>query len=147
MIDGWGVLCQIALIWMSVDRTDDKSTLVQVMAWCRQATSHYPRQCWPSSLPSYGVTRPQWVESVISSYLTLPYLILGCTRGLRSSPGGPYLHRHRSPPLHHPRRRQHSRYPQRQRHGTRHTCWTCRTERILFPITASTDEKTIGNIR
>ena len=21
--------------------TDDKSTLVQVMAWCRQATSHY----------------------------------------------------------------------------------------------------------
>ena len=22
--------------------TDDESTLVQVMAWCRQATSHYP---------------------------------------------------------------------------------------------------------
>ena len=27
--------------------TDDKSTLVQVMAWCRQATSHYLSQCWP----------------------------------------------------------------------------------------------------
>ena len=26
---------------------DDKSTLVQVMAWCRQATSHYLNQCWP----------------------------------------------------------------------------------------------------
>ena len=25
--------------------TDDKSTLVQVMAWCRQATSHYMSQC------------------------------------------------------------------------------------------------------
>ena len=41
--------------------------LVQVMAWCRQATSHYLSQCWPRSL-SYGVTshngvtRPQWVK-------------------------------------------------------------------------------------
>ena len=26
---------------------DDKSTLVQVMAWCRQATSHYLSQWWP----------------------------------------------------------------------------------------------------
>ena len=30
-----------ALWWMPQDLTDDKSTLVQVMAWCRQATSHY----------------------------------------------------------------------------------------------------------
>ena len=42
--------------------TDDKSTLVQVMAWCRQATSHYLSQCWPSSLSPYGVTRPRWVK-------------------------------------------------------------------------------------
>ena len=28
---------------------DDKSTLVQVMAWCRQAPSHYLNQCWPRS--------------------------------------------------------------------------------------------------
>ena len=26
---------------MPQDLTDDKSTLVQVKAWCRQATSHY----------------------------------------------------------------------------------------------------------
>ena len=38
-------------------------TLVQVMAWCRQATSHYLSQCWPRSLSPYGVTRPQWVNS------------------------------------------------------------------------------------
>ena len=31
----------IALRWTSHDLSDDKSTLVQVMAWCRQATSHY----------------------------------------------------------------------------------------------------------
>ena len=41
---------------------NDKSTLVQVMAWCRQATSHYLNQCWPRSPTPYGVTRPQWVN-------------------------------------------------------------------------------------
>ena len=41
----------------------DKSTLVQVMAWCRQATSHYLSQCWPRSISPNGVTRPQWVNS------------------------------------------------------------------------------------
>ena len=51
-----------ALRWMPRDLTDDKSTLVQVMAWCRQATSHYQSQCWPRSLSPYVVTRPQWVK-------------------------------------------------------------------------------------
>ena len=35
---------------MSLDLTDDKSTVVQVMAWCRQATSHYLSQYWPRSM-------------------------------------------------------------------------------------------------
>ena len=48
-----------ALRWMPRDLTDDKSTLVQVMAWCHQATSHYLSQCWPRSLLPYDVTRPQ----------------------------------------------------------------------------------------
>ena len=39
VIDGWGLSCEIALISMSLDVTDDKSTLVHGMAWCRQATS------------------------------------------------------------------------------------------------------------
>ena len=47
-----------ALRWMPWDLTDDKSTLVQVMPWCRQATSHYPSQWWHSSKSPYGVTRP-----------------------------------------------------------------------------------------
>ena len=34
VIDGWGISCEIALIWMSLDITDDQSTLTQVMAWC-----------------------------------------------------------------------------------------------------------------
>ena len=39
VIDGWGISCELALRWMPHDLTDDNSTLVQVMAWCRQATS------------------------------------------------------------------------------------------------------------
>ena len=46
--------------------TDVKSTLVQVMAWCRQATSHYLIQCWARSMWPYGVTRPQWVNTLPS---------------------------------------------------------------------------------
>ena len=63
VIDGWGISCEIVLIWMSLDFTNDQSTLVQVMAWCHQATSHYLSQCWPRSLSLYGVIRPQWVNS------------------------------------------------------------------------------------
>ena len=48
---------------MPLDHTDDKSTLVQVMAWCRQATSHYRSQCWPRSMSPYDVTRSQWVNA------------------------------------------------------------------------------------
>ena len=51
-----------ALWWMPQNLTDDKSTLVQVMAWCRQATSHYLSQCWLSSLSPYGVASPKWVK-------------------------------------------------------------------------------------
>ena len=50
VIDGWGITCEIALIWMSLDFTNDQSTLVQVMAWCHQATSHYLSQCCPRSM-------------------------------------------------------------------------------------------------
>ena len=52
------------LWWMPQDLTDDKSTLVQVMAWCRQAPSHYLNQCWLSSLLPYSFARPQWVNAV-----------------------------------------------------------------------------------
>ena len=70
VIDGWGISCEIALIWMSLDFTDDQSTLVQVMAWCHQATSHYLSQCWPRSLSPYGVTRPQWVNSRHTEFIS-----------------------------------------------------------------------------
>ena len=51
-----------ALRCMTHDLTDEKSTLVQVMAWCHQATNHYLNQCWPRSMMLYGVTEPQWIN-------------------------------------------------------------------------------------
>ena len=60
VVDSWGIDCEIALRWMSLDLSDYKSTLVQVMAWCRQATSHYLNQSWLRCLTPSGVTRPQW---------------------------------------------------------------------------------------
>ena len=53
VIGGLSISCEIALRWMSLDITEDKSTLVQVMAWCRRATSHYLSKCWPRSVSSY----------------------------------------------------------------------------------------------
>ena len=46
---------EIALRWMLLHLTDDKCTLVQVMAWCRQAASHYLSQCWPRSMSPNAV--------------------------------------------------------------------------------------------
>ena len=56
MIDGWGISCEISLSWQSLNFTDDKSMLVQVMAWCRQATSHHLSHCWPSSIYRHMVS-------------------------------------------------------------------------------------------
>ena len=68
---GWDISYEIALRRMPQDLTDDKSTLVQVMAWCRQAASHYLGQCWPRSMSPFGVTRPQWVNWINANLLTI----------------------------------------------------------------------------
>ena len=56
------------------------------MAWCRLATSHYLSQCWPRSLSSYDITRPQWVNDLLlaaiaqqSSCLSLLKSLTSCT--------------------------------------------------------------------
>ena len=60
MVDGWGISCEIAYSLMSTDLSDDKSTLVQVMAWRRQAKCYHLCLCWPRFVSSYGVIRAQW---------------------------------------------------------------------------------------
>ena len=59
MIISLSVFCEIIIRWMPLHLTDHKATLVQVMAWCRQATNPYLR-----SLSPYDVTRPQWVNGL-----------------------------------------------------------------------------------
>ena len=40
--------------------TEEKSTLVMArLVWFCQATNHYLNQCWPSSMSSHSLTRPQ----------------------------------------------------------------------------------------
>ena len=71
VIDGWGISCEIVLLWISLDFTDGQSTLVRVMAWCRQATSHYLSQCWPWTpvaiwchypTMSWWIIKPKWIN-------------------------------------------------------------------------------------
>ena len=71
---GWGISHDIALRWMPLDFTSDKSTLVQVMAWCRHAASYYLSQCWPRSLSPYGVTGPQWVKQFTMYWCEFPQI-------------------------------------------------------------------------
>ena len=54
---------------LSLDCTHDMYTLVLVMAWCHQATSHYLNQCWPTFTPPYAFTSPQWVNHSLSEYI------------------------------------------------------------------------------
>ena len=63
IIGGWVIFfCEIAMGWMSLNPTYNESTLIQVMAWCREAASHYLSHCWSHSMLPYGVTRPQSVN-------------------------------------------------------------------------------------
>ena len=42
VIDDWGISCEIALTWKPKDLANNRSKLVQVMAWCRQAMGLLP---------------------------------------------------------------------------------------------------------
>ena len=54
----------IALRWMPQDPNDDQSALVQVMAWCPQAPSHYLSPYRPRFMLLHGITSPQWVNTL-----------------------------------------------------------------------------------
>ena len=92
---GWGISYEIALRWIPQDLTDDKSTLVPVMAWCRQATSHYLSQCWPRSMSPNGVTRPEWVKlldfmkSCLTSWVQPPILTISSNLAIVAKLGDP----------------------------------------------------------
>ena len=57
--------CEIPLVRLIQDFTDDQSTLVQVRAWCHQAPSLYQIQSWLDSMVPYGINRDEWVNSFL----------------------------------------------------------------------------------
>ena len=59
-------MCKISFGWILQDAIEDKSSLVQVMAWCHQATSHYLNQCWPSSMLPYDVSRGYHINECVN---------------------------------------------------------------------------------
>ena len=66
--------CDIALQWMPQNLSNDKSTLIQVMFGGHQVASHYPSQCWPRSLPPYGITRSQVRLTRLTTRVTKYYM-------------------------------------------------------------------------
>ena len=61
---------------------DDTSTLVQVMAWCRQAAIHSLSQYLSRPMVQYEVTVPHWFDGVdianIRQQLLLQYPDVWC---------------------------------------------------------------------
>ena len=87
-VDGPGISRKIAFQCMPLDLTD-KSTVVEIISWCRQVPSHYLSQCSPSSISPCGVTRPQWINVRIRNSKTLknayaPTNLLKYTMGLQT---------------------------------------------------------------
>ena len=68
-IDILCTFCEIVCRRVSQNPFANKTMLVQVMARCCQATSHYLSQCWPSSISPHDVTRPHWVKHVLSMHI------------------------------------------------------------------------------
>ena len=67
-IEAWALDVKLIPCQCQRASSGDSSTLVQVMAWCRQVPSHVPSgtkpihylsQCWHRSMSPYGITRSQ----------------------------------------------------------------------------------------
>ena len=67
--------CEISCRGMPRNKLDAKSTLVQVLAWYRQATNYYLSQCWPQSMSPYGVTKPQLITTPHKLCLLVPSVL------------------------------------------------------------------------
>ena len=56
--------CKYVLMWMPLNTSDEKSILVQVMAWCHWAKINFLSQFWVGFMVPNGVTRPQSVNQI-----------------------------------------------------------------------------------
>ena len=66
---------EIVLSWKPENTSDDESKLVQVMAWCHQATNQYLSQCWPRAM-SPSLCRSELRASLCHNELkSFPYIV------------------------------------------------------------------------
>ena len=69
--------CKIVVRRIPQNSSDDESTLVQVMAWCRQAKSHYLSQWWESSKMAY-MALPCHIFFFSFFFFLLCHILLKC---------------------------------------------------------------------
>ena len=80
-----GTYCEIALKWMPRNVTNDKSTLLLVMAWCQQATSHYLAPLLSNRISVIHGSRINYETICCPQFCTYSYQIL-CHVGGTSPP-------------------------------------------------------------
>ena len=51
-----GTRCETAASWMPKKLINEKSILLQLLAWCCRPSSHYLSQCWLRCTLPYGIT-------------------------------------------------------------------------------------------
>ena len=57
------IFCEIALSWLSLELTDDKSVLVQVMTWVSSGNMPLPKPMFTQLYVAiWQHTSPQWVQ-------------------------------------------------------------------------------------
>ena len=99
VIDGWGIYRNIVLRWMSVEFTDDKTALAQIMVWCvrqqaiTRANDDLDPYCYTVSL---GDNELRWGHDFLCPNIFiysiglywglaihLTHIIYGCFNGIR----------------------------------------------------------------
>ena len=68
--------CELVVKWMQQNIANGKTTLIQVMAWCRQATCHYLSQCWMASL------KVKYIHLYTACLLEFVYSTHECIQGM-----------------------------------------------------------------
>ena len=63
----------------------EKSALVEVMAWCHLATSHYLNQWWPCSIPYYGIIRGLWVNPLRPNNIYINGFVQDCSNSIANA--------------------------------------------------------------
>ena len=86
--------------WDPQNPIDGKSTLVQVMACCHQATNHYLSHCWPRNLLPYDVTTMSqinltpydtWYYKYLRVIVLFSYVDIICLKKMSESLPLPWL--------------------------------------------------------